>query len=314
MNTYSTQPATEAYVDPNISSNTAYYTSRKKSIPLALHRFLQFASAVLVMSLLAYAVNDYNFHGSKKTNFALAVGVIGTFYNLIVFALCLLIPQIVLAGVYMTAEIIMCLLWLCAFIVLAKAQGSHSCHNKTVSIYDPAYGSPESFSETGGQYNPFTNRYTNDGYSKPCRSAKAAIAFAGLNFVLFVLSCIVLGFYVLKPIREQYGSSGQFKTGSFLGTQLDRLSGLFLSRAIPQTVAPHSEYYEGAVAPDIESTTATAPVAAADQTATTGAPGQGAYVEQQTTSTNVTSHTYNQEKLSDSLPSNYDDGSTSGRR
>ncbi|CCK72849.1 uncharacterized protein KNAG_0L02330 [Huiozyma naganishii CBS 8797] len=174
-------------------------------------RFLQFCSAVLVMSLLAYSLNSYNFFGSKRANFCLSVGVIGTFYIMCVIVLVWLMPKVVLVGPYLIMEIVICLLWLCGFIVSAKVFGSHSC------------------SSNGFSYDPFVGRITDHSHKRACQAAKSSIAFSGFSFVLGVITSILLGVYVLKPITEAYGNGGLWKTGSSMGTRLHRSSGLELN-------------------------------------------------------------------------------------
>ncbi|CCD26553.1 uncharacterized protein NDAI_0H03800 [Naumovozyma dairenensis CBS 421] len=198
-------------------------------------RILEFASSVLVFSLLAFAIHDYNDHGNHKTNFALAVGVISTFYLLAVFLGTLLMPQFVFAGVLLIAEAIVCLLWLCAFIVIAKTVGEHSCSNSRVNQYNPAYGSISSFQQSGGTYNPYTGEYTTSNYHRACNTSKTAIAFAGFAFVLFVITCILLGLNVLKPIVRNFGGQGLWKDGSYIGSKLQRFTGLALDKPLGNT-------------------------------------------------------------------------------
>lgn len=208
-------------------------SSGTSGAPWAIVRFLQFASAVLVMSLIAYALHNYNYFGSKKANFGLAVGVIGTFYILCVILFVAVLPQLVLVGPYLIAEGIMCLLWLCGFIVTAKVFGQHSCGStRNINNYNPNYGSMNAFQNSQGQVNPFTNRYTSSSHKTACRSAKTSIAFSGLSFVLFVLSCVVLGLNVVKPIIAAHGGPGIWKTGGYLGTRLHRWSGLGLTQSV----------------------------------------------------------------------------------
>lgn len=218
-------------------------------------RFFQFASAVLVMSLIAYAIHAYDFHGSKKTNFVLSVGVIGLFYNIALFFLAIAVPKLVYAGVYIFWEVVMCLLWFCAFIVDAKVQGDHSCKIKHTDVYKPKYGSEEAYNESAGEYNPFTHKYTTKAEKTACQSAKASIAFAGLSWALFLISSVFIGVNIMKPIMAQYGTAGLWKSGSSMGTRLDRASALTLVDPV-----------EGAFAQDdVEAAQAPAADDAADQ-------------------------------------------------
>lgn len=207
--------------------------NKTSGAPWAILRFFQFASAVLVMSLLAYALHSYDFFGSRRANFGLAVGVIGLFYILCVIILVAIIPKLVMVGPYLIAECVMCLLWLCGFIVSADIFGKHSCGSSFVTLtYNPKYGSFMDFQDANGRVNPFTNKYSSDSHKNACRSAKTSIAFSGLSFVLFVISCIALGVNVAMPIVHSFGSSGMWKTGSVLGTRLHRWSGLGLTDSV----------------------------------------------------------------------------------
>ncbi|CCH58910.1 hypothetical protein TBLA_0B00670 [Henningerozyma blattae CBS 6284] len=192
-------------------------------------RFWEFCSSVLVMSLLAAAMSESHFHGSKRFNFSLAQGAIGTCYSLFVILLPPIVPGLVFAGFYFCWEVIMNLLWLCCFIVVAKVVGEHSCHNKFTKTYNPKYGSQTRYQETGGEYNPFTNKYTTKRYHVPCNCAKAAIAFAGLSWLLSCFSCIVLWYKVCRPIKASHGRSGLWKTGNSMGVRLHRFTTMTLA-------------------------------------------------------------------------------------
>lgn len=207
--------------------------NKASGAPWAILRFFQFASAVLVMSLLAYSLNSYNFFGSKRANFGLSVGVIGTFYIICVIILVAIIPKLVMVGPYLVAECIMCLLWLCGFIVSADVFGKHSCGSFFITTsYNPKYGSFLDFEEANGRVNPFTNQYSSSSNKNACRSAKTSVAFSGLSFILFVISCVALGVNVVMPIVKSFGGSGLWKTGSVLGTRLHRWSGLGLTDSV----------------------------------------------------------------------------------
>lgn len=251
----------------NKSTTTTTYNkpSRFQLIGYATLRFFQFASAVIVMSLIAYAIHAYHFHGSKKTNFVLAVGVIGTFYNIALLCCSVIVPKLVYAGIYFFFELVMCLLWFCAFIVDAKVQGDHGCKVKHVSSYNPKYGSLEQYQDAEGDYNPFTHKYSTKSVKTACQSAKASIAFAGLAWALFLISTIFVGLNILNPVIAHYGSAGMFKTGTSMGTRVDRASALTLVDPIESSYAP--EDVEAATATDAAGVPATTTAAAntADQ-------------------------------------------------
>ncbi|SMN21339.1 similar to Saccharomyces cerevisiae YDL218W Putative protein of unknown function [Maudiozyma saulgeensis] len=272
----------------NRTTTTTVHTAPRSSpahlIGYAILRFFQFASAVIVMSLLAYAIHSYGFHGSKKTNFVLAVAVISVFYSLAVFFLAIAMPKLVLAGLFFFFEVIMCMLWLAAFIVDAKVQGDHSCKIRTTDQYNPKFGSLQSFRESGGEYNPFTGKYTTNNQKTACHSAKASIAFAGLAWVLFLLSSVFVGINILTPVISHFGGKGLFKTGSSMGTRVDRASALTLVDPIQDGTT---------------TATTTGAYAANDVEAATGVPmaaGPNVREDQHTLSTNNTTHYDGQEK------------------
>ncbi|EJS44438.1 YDL218W [Saccharomyces arboricola H-6] len=196
---------------------------RVTGVFLTILRFLQFASSVLVMSLLAYAIHSYGNRGNKKTNFTLATGVISVFYLIALGILCLALPTLIFIGMYFCAELVVCMLWLAAFVVLAKAQGEHSCGRTNAN---------------GLHYNPFSGQYTANSYRRACNSSQAAIAFSGLCFLLFLTSVILLGINVLTPIRRRYKTQGMWRSGASMGTKLHRWSGLALSEPFEET-APY---------------------------------------------------------------------------
>lgn len=193
---------------------------RVTGVFLTLLRFSQFVSSVLVMSLLAYAIHAYSDRGNKKTNFTLATGVISVFYLIALGILCLALPTLIYIGMYFCAELIMCMLWLAAFVVLAKAQGQHSCKSRNSS---------------GGYYDPYSGQYTTTNHRRACNSSQAAIAFAGLCFLLFLTSVVLLGVNILTPIMGRYKSQGLWRTGASMGTRLHRWSGLALSEPFEES-------------------------------------------------------------------------------
>ncbi|KAL3229250.1 putative membrane protein [Nakaseomyces bracarensis] len=199
-------------------------------------RFFQLASAVIVLGTLGYVETGYHFHGSKRSNFVLAQAAISTFYTLCTCLLTLIAPQLILIGLYWSWELIMLLMWVAAFIVDAKVHGDFSCgHNKHTATYESKRGSMEDYQRYGGEYNPYTGKYTDNLFKHPCRVGKASIAFAGLSFVLFLISTSVLGARVLTPIYRKYGMSGMFMSGTSMNNKLNRLHGLTLDQPLDGT-------------------------------------------------------------------------------
>ncbi|CEP64634.1 uncharacterized protein LALA0_S12e03400g [Lachancea lanzarotensis] len=195
-------------------------------------RFWQFACSVIVLGLLAYAMKSYNYHGSKKTNYGLAVGAISTFYLLMLSILGPALHRFLIPGLYLIMELIVTLLWLVAFIVLAKAHGSRSCGLSTNSSYQPKYGSFGDFTNSGGMYDPYTSKYTTNPHTRACHSSQASIAFAGLAFILFAISSILIGLLVMKPLTYRGGGSKALWTPySNSGLKLNPWTGLRVSDA-----------------------------------------------------------------------------------
>ncbi|SCU93142.1 LAFA_0F14906g1_1 [Lachancea sp. 'fantastica'] len=195
-------------------------------------RFWQFASSVIVLGLLGYAIKSYDYHGSRKTNYGLAVAAISTFYLLLLSLLGPVLHRFLLPGLYLIMELILMILWLVAFIVLAKAHGSRSCGLSTTSSYQPRYGSFSDFTNSGGSYDPFTSKYTSNPHTRACHSSQASIAFAGLAFVLFVISSILIGLLVMKPLTYRGGGSKALWTPySNSGLKLNPWTGLRVSDA-----------------------------------------------------------------------------------
>ncbi|EDO16956.1 hypothetical protein Kpol_1041p14 [Vanderwaltozyma polyspora DSM 70294] len=204
----------------------------KSILPFSIIRFFQFASATLVMSLIAFATRDFHHHSNPKINLGLSVGVISEFYMLCVMIGTLLFPSLVFAGLLFISEAIVMCLYISGFITVAYQVGKHHCRDRVTDTYNPKYGSLADFNEYGGRYNEFTNKYTDKSFGRACNSLKAATAFAGLNTVLFMVTCTLVGINVMRPITNKYGMSGLFKTGSSMGTKLQRFTGLTLSEPV----------------------------------------------------------------------------------
>ncbi|KAM3165059.1 MARVEL domain-containing protein [Lachancea thermotolerans] len=212
-------------------------------------RALQFISSVIALGLLAYVLKGYSYHGSHKTNFGLAVAAISVFYLMLLSLLGVLLHKLLLPGLYLLFEIIITILWLCAFVVLAKTHGSRACGLQTTSTYNPNYGSTSSFMSSGGRYDPYTSQYTTDSHMRPCHSAKASIAFAGLCTVLFMISTLIIGLNVIRPIMQRGGGQRAMWTPYHnAGYKLNPWTGLRLSetnRSDLEGTGPHHNDAEG---------------------------------------------------------------------
>ncbi|SCU87819.1 LADA_0E06348g1_1 [Lachancea dasiensis] len=196
-------------------------------------RFLQFVASVIVLGLLAYVLKGYEYHGSRKTNYGLAVACISTFYLLMLCILAPVLHRFLMPGLYLILEAIMTILWLVAFIVLAKAHGSRTCGLSSTNTYNSQYGSFSDFVNAGGSYDPYTGRYTSNAHMRACRSSQAAIAFSGMATILFIVSPILIGLLVIKPLLARSGgrSSSLWQPYKNAGLKLNPHTGLRVSDA-----------------------------------------------------------------------------------
>ncbi|SCV05282.1 LANO_0H04060g1_1 [Lachancea nothofagi CBS 11611] len=194
-------------------------------------RFWQFVFSVIVLGLLAYVLKGYSFHGSTKTNYGLAVAAISVFYLLLLCVLAPVLHVFLMPGLYLLMELIMMILWLVAFVVLAKSHGSTSCGLKQSSSYNSQYGSFQSFQSSGGSYDPYTNRYTSNANTRPCHSSQAAIAFSGITLILFMLTPILIGLLVIKPLVNRGGTKAAWAPYKNVGLKLNPWTGLRVSSA-----------------------------------------------------------------------------------
>ncbi|SSD61706.1 uncharacterized protein SCODWIG_03467 [Saccharomycodes ludwigii] len=187
----------------------------KEYIPLTLLRFFQFASSVITLGLTCYTIHAYGRHDSK-TNFGIATSAISCFYLIALILILMFARKWVMPGVFFLCEIIVTILWLCAFVVLAKQHGRYSCsstYNSSNNLY----------------YNSYLGQYVNSTYSRPCKSSKASIAFAGLSFVLFCVSSFLFWYNIIRPIMNNFkGYKDVWKNSGEIGVSMRRLSGLTL--------------------------------------------------------------------------------------
>ena len=196
-------------VDNKTKYKKKFFQYFRKFLPLMVTRGLQFASSSICLGTTAYARHAYGSgHHTKKQNFSVAVSVISVFYIIALYVILMFARQYIMPGAFFLCEVILCLLWLCAFIVLAKQHGQYSCGNKSASDYDSANDSSYYGSNPNDDlyYNEYTGSYTNNSYSQPCKSSKASIAFAAFSFALFALTSVLFYQFVMKPILKNYGT------------------------------------------------------------------------------------------------------------
>lgn len=209
-----------------------------KFLPYVIIRALQFASSVITLGTTAFSRHSYGSFHTEKQNFSIAVSAISTFYLLALLPILLFIRPYIVPGAIFLCEVVLCSLWLCAFIVLADLHGRYTCSAISASNFDsptntPYYGSnPNNYL----YYNKYLGVYTNKSFSSTCRTSKTSIAFAGLSFFLFLFSSILFYLFVMNPITKKYGGmkknfskSNQIHVpGNPDGVQLHRGSGLIL--------------------------------------------------------------------------------------
>lgn len=209
-----------------------------KFLPYVLIRALQFASSVITLGMTSFSRHSYGSFHTSKQDFAIAVSAISTFYLIVLFPILLFVRPYIIPAAILMSEVLLCILWLCAFIVLADIHGKHTCAAKPASNFDsitdnPFFGiNPHHYL----YYNEFLGEYTNKTYSSTCKTSKAAIAFAAFSFFLFLASSILFYLFVMNPITKKYGGmkknfskSNQIHVpGNPEGVQLHRGSGLIL--------------------------------------------------------------------------------------
>lgn len=243
-NQYQSNNTNSNYSQEPVDNNTKYkknfFRYFRKFLPLMVTRGFQFASSSITLGTTAYARHSYGSgHHTKKQNFSVAVSAISVFYIIALYVILMFARRFIMPGAFFLCEVILCLLWLCAFIVLAKQHGQYSCSTKNASDYDNSSDNSYYGSNPNNDlyYNEYTDSYTNNSYSKPCKSSKASIAFAALCFALFALTSVLFYQFVMKPILRDYGTwKDIFKRanqihvpGSENGVQLHRGSGLALT-------------------------------------------------------------------------------------
>ncbi|XBW35210.1 hypothetical protein QEN19_000773 [Hanseniaspora menglaensis] len=227
-----------------------------QNISLTALRCFQFMSSVITLGLTSFVRSSYGRHKTRRQNFSIAVAAISTFYLLVLFFLLVIAQKLIIPGAILICEFLLCLLWLIAFIILADLFGKYSCATQPASNFDTAASNNYQGSDPSGYsyYNPFLSNYTNKTYKNTCRSSKTAIAFAGLSFVLFLLSTIFFYIFVIKRIITDYGTwKDVFKRSNKIniqessnGVEMHRGSGLALTNAKIKNIQlnNHSDYVQ----------------------------------------------------------------------
>ncbi|CCH46722.1 putative membrane protein [Wickerhamomyces ciferrii] len=141
-------------------------------------RVSQFISTILVLALSGDSLNRYATSGSM--GFTIFTAVFTLIYLIVFTVIMLVSPNILILGVNLLLELLITVFWFVSFIAIAAIYGPDEC-SATVGY---------------GWY-----RYTY--ISNSCKSSKAAIAFAAVNFVLFLISFVSLAITSFKIIPAQ---------------------------------------------------------------------------------------------------------------
>lgn len=146
-------------------------------------RGLQFISAITLLGLASTSLHQF-IEGEPRMRFTVFCASFALLYLIIHLIMTYACPQFVLTGVIWICEVILTIVFLCSFIAIASRYAGFSC----------------SFQ----QFDQFGNRYNSNVSIPGCHSAKAAIAFAGLLFVLFALSTFIFGYNVVRRTYSQF--------------------------------------------------------------------------------------------------------------
>lgn len=162
---------------PIVTNSTPFKTFRFFSNTLfgIIIRAAQFLITIIVLGLAGNSVNKYVTGGSM--GYTVFTAVISLLYLIIIGALTFFISNVLLIGVVLIWELLITIFWFTSFIAIAATHGSDNCK------YYVTYG-----------------YYYYGVDSSACKASKAAIAFAAINFVLFVISLLSLGFTSLSNI------------------------------------------------------------------------------------------------------------------
>ncbi|XBW35211.1 hypothetical protein QEN19_000774 [Hanseniaspora menglaensis] len=161
-------------------------------------RVLEFSLSVVFLGLIGYTNSTFN---DEKTNFALATAAISLFYIIDLYASVIFFNKYIVTIFAAFWENSLVLLWMCTFFVTAKHWGSKSCSN----IYD----------------------------SKKCKTAQASIAFAAVEFFLFLWTALVFDFQIIAAIITDSSKAADiFKSNRSLSIKYNRLHGCSLINLI----------------------------------------------------------------------------------
>jgi hypothetical protein len=139
----------------------------------------QFVCTIIVLGTTGQLVNSYSGFVIDKFNIGLATSVLSLCYFIWLGA-GYYWPRFINTGVVLIAESLLTILWLASFACLADVWGSASCSN---TYY----------------YAGFSYGY---GNSSDCHVGKAALAFAVIAWLLFMVSLGLLIYFTIIPISK----------------------------------------------------------------------------------------------------------------
>lgn len=194
---------------PSIPLVSSLGWSTTKPILLYSVRAGQFIFTVTTLGLLSYVINE--FISEDTTNYGLAVSVMSLVYLIAIAVFTLLIPGSLIPGALLIAEFVLMTLWFCAFISLAAIWGPLFCSQAVGTI----------------RYSIYFYSYD---FRTPCSCAQAAIAMAGVCWVLFAFSCFLLLRNIVLPLSAAYSDSSIWQALIVRNFAAHRVSGLALSQ------------------------------------------------------------------------------------
>lgn len=172
-------------------------------------RALQAISSIIALALASRSLNKF-FSSERRMRFTTFVGALSLFYLIILGILSFVKPAFVLAGPVMIMELLLTILWLCAFIAIASRYSGFSCKRNPSSYNSSStYGSGSGSSGSGYNYITYPE-YGGSSHITGCRSSKAAIAFAAFSFLLFGIGTALLFFNVFKRLMAHKRPYGEY--------------------------------------------------------------------------------------------------------
>lgn len=156
-------------------------------------RAAQFFVTILVLGLSGDSLNRYVTSGSMS--YTLFSAVFTLIYLIIFTVLTFLTPSVLIIGVNLILELLITIFWFTAFISIAAIYGPDDCD----------------YTFSSGWFYYSINK-------NACQASKAAIAFAAVNFALFLVSLVSLFLTSFKNLSTDQ----LFQTNSVNGATLNK--------------------------------------------------------------------------------------------